>query len=123
MRHGGSVPETQGDVSIQGPWEIQTKAIIVVRIGDADTDTWKSEGMDKMLNWRKKTKKDKHGQACYNQRKHFSPFVLSVDGTMGKELLVVLATLIQLMAAKIDEPILHVKGWVNGQIEIMVARL
>ena len=41
---------------------------------------------------------------------------------MVKEALVVLVTLIQVMAAKMDEPILHVTGWVNGRIAIAVAR-
>ena len=41
---------------------------------------------------------------------------------MGKEAQVVIATLSQFMAAKIDEPILHIKGWVNGWILIAVAR-
>ena len=64
--------------------------------------------MDKFLVGRKKTNKDKHGQTCYDQRRKFPPFVLSVEIMTGKEALVILATLIQLMAAKIDEPILHV---------------
>ena len=41
---------------------------------------------------------------------------------MGKEALVALATLIRVMAVEIYEPILHVTGWVNGQITIAVAR-
>ena len=40
---------------------------------------------------------------------------------MGKESEVVLVTLSQLMATKIDEPIFHIKGWVNSQIAIIVA--
>ena len=43
------------------------------------------------------------------------PFVLSVDGMMIKEALVVLTTLSQLMAVKIT-------GWVNRRIAIAVAR-
>ena len=39
--HRGIFPETQGDVSIRGLWEIQTELIIGVRFGDADADTWK----------------------------------------------------------------------------------
>ena len=42
---------------------------------------------------------------------------------MDKTPQVVLATLIQLMAEKMYEPISKVKGWVNVQIEIAVARL
>ena len=37
-----------------------------------------------------------------------SPFVISVDKILGREALVVLANLNQLMAEKNDEPILHV---------------
>ena len=50
----------------------------------------------------------------------FSPFVILVNGMMVKEALVVLATLIRLMAAKIGEHILHIKGRVKGLISIAV---
>ena len=68
------------------------------------------------------TNKEKHGQAYYDQRRYFSLFVLSVDGMMGKEALVLLTNLSQIMAAKMDEPISHITGWVNGWIAIVVAR-
>ena len=41
---------------------------------------------------------------------------------LGREALAVLVNLSRLMAEKIDEPILHVQGWINGQIAIMAAR-
>ena len=120
VHHGGSVPETRVDVSIWGLWESQTEAIIDVRFRNADTDSRNPVIMDKLLAGWEKLKKYKHGQDCYNQRRHFSLFVLSVDGMMGKEALVVLATLSQVMTAKTDEPILHVTGWVNGLIAVAV---
>ena len=79
--------------------------------------------MGKLLADWEKTKKDKHGQACFDQRRHFYPFILSVYGVMGKEALVVLAILSRLMAAKLDEPIFHVTDWVNRRIEIVVVIL
>ena len=39
------------------------------------------------------------------------------------EALAVLANLSRLKASKIDEPILHMCGWINGRIAIVVARL
>ena len=42
--------------------------------------------------------------------------------TPGKESKVLLVTLSILMDAKMEEPISHVKGWVNGQIAITAAR-
>ena len=49
--------------------------------------------MEALLNRWENIKKDKHGNHCNNQQKHFSPFVLSVDEILGREALVVLAQL------------------------------
>ena len=49
-------------------------------------------------------------------------FFLSIYGMLGREALVVLANLSRLMAAKIDEPIFHMQGWISGRIAITVAR-
>ena len=122
--HGGSGPETRGAMSIQGVWENQTEVIIGVKFGDAEADSWKPVRMDKLLEGWEKINKDKHGQACYNQGGWFSLFVLSVDGMMGKEALVVLATFSRVMTAKINEPIFTsqdglktgLKLWLRGSI-------
>ena len=54
VHHGGRVPETQCDVSTRGLWESQTEEIIDIRFGDADTETWVPEGVDKILaQWQK----------------------------------------------------------------------
>ena len=53
-----------------------------------------------------------------NPKTNSYPWFLS-----GKEAQVVLSTLSRLMSAKMDETISHVKGWVNGQVEITVTRL
>ena len=58
-------------------------------------------------------KKKNNGKHCHNKQKYFSPFNLSVGGMLGKEPLVVLANLSKLMALKMDEPILPVRGWIN----------
>ena len=49
-------------------------------------------------------------------------FVISVDGMLGTEALVVLTQLSQIMAVIMDEPISHVRGWINGRIAITVVR-
>ena len=53
----------------------------------------------------RKKNKYKHGNHFNIQRKHFSPFVISFDGMLVKESLDILMILIQLMAAKMEEPI------------------
>ena len=51
-----------------------------------------------------------------------SPFVLSVDGMMVNEYQVIFTTLSRLVAIKMDEPIFHIKGWLNVRTVIAVAR-
>ena len=46
-----------------------------------------------------------------------------MDGILRKETLVVPLNLSQLMAEKIEEPISHIRGWVNIQLETMVTML
>ena len=75
-----------------------------------------------LLSRSEKMNKDKHVKHCHSQRKHFYPFVISVRGVIGREALVVLAKLSQLMAVKMEVIILHVRVWVSGQITIAVAR-
>ena len=48
--------------------------------------------------------------------------LFSVNEMMVKWSQVILATLSRLIAAKMEEPILHVEGWINGRIAIAVAR-
>ena len=47
--HGGSVPETHGDVSIWCLWVSQPEVNIDIRFGDSDADYWKPVIMDKLL--------------------------------------------------------------------------
>ena len=115
--------ETQGDVIIWGLRELQTDAIIGVKFGDTDNYTYKNDLMYKILTRREKKQTNNHGKRCHKQWKHFNPFFLSVDVMLGKEALVVLMNLSQLMTEKMDEPILHVQIWINGQVAIAVSRL
>ena len=111
--------EKIGDVIIQGLWEIKTDAIIDVRFGDTDADTY--EPMDKLLVFWYKENRDNSGNQLHEQRKHVYQFFLSVDGILGKEALVVLPNVSRLMAEKLEKPISHVCGCVNGRIAITVA--
>ena len=50
------------------------------------------------------------------------PFFISVDGMVGKEALVIINGLSRIVAEKMDDPISHICGWINGRIAISVAR-
>ena len=83
--------------------------IIDFIFGDSDAETYKKDGMGAVfLRW-EQMNKDKHDQHSHEQRKQFSPSVLSFDEMLGKEAQVVLATLSQLMVKKTKKVILHLK--------------
>ena len=52
-----------------------------------------------------KDKKDKHSNHCHDKQKYFSPFVLSVDGMIGREELIVISQLSLVMAEKRAKPL------------------
>ena len=56
---------------IQGLWDQQIKAIIDVRLGDTDADSYKYEPMEALLAWWKPTKKDKDSNHCNDQQNFF----------------------------------------------------
>ena len=78
---------------IQCLWYCQVYFIIDVKLGDSDVNTYKYKPITALLVRWEKIKKDKHGKHFHDQWKHFSPFVLSVDGMLGSESLVVLSQL------------------------------
>ena len=53
----------------------------------------------------------------------FFLFVLYVDDMIGKETLVIFVNLSQIMEAKMEGPIFHMRGLVNGWIETAIAIL
>ena len=83
-QEGGGGLETRGDLLIRGLRESQNDAIIGVRFGDLDADVYRKEPMENLLDRWRKEKKYKHSKHCHKQRKHFSPFVFSVDCMLRK---------------------------------------
>ena len=49
-------------------------------------------------------KKNKYLEPCLNQRRHFTPFVVSTDGLVGKEATTLLKKLSAILAEKTGKP-------------------
>ena len=76
--------ETSSDIIIWSLCNWHAESIIDVKLGDAHADSYRCDPMTALLSWWDKIKKDQHCIYCHNQQNHFSTFVLSVDGMLGR---------------------------------------
>jgi hypothetical protein len=79
---------------IKGLFEKNHVCIIVVCVTDTDAPLYSTRNSFSVVQSQEKEKKKKYLQPCLEQCQIFVPFVISVDGVLGKEdqsLLLVLA--------------------------------
>ena len=99
--------------------------ILDVRVTDVDAKSNRSKDPHKVLAaHEEREKKKKYLRACLEQRRHFSPFVVSTDGLLlGKEAKILLKKLVSLrLAEKWEKPYSEVCGFVNARISIAFVR-
>ncbi len=114
--------DDRGDLLIRGLWIRGTDCIIDVRVTDTDARSNLSKDPHKVLEAHEREKKKKYLAACRQQRRDFTPFVVSTDGLLGKEAKTLLRKLSALIAAKWDKPYSQVCGYVNARMSIAIVR-
>jgi hypothetical protein len=107
-------------VLIHGLWARGTDCIIDVRITDVDAKSNLSKHSEKVLIVHEKEKKKKYLEACLEQRRHFTPFVVSTDGLLGKEAKTLLKKILALLAKKWEKLYSEVCGYVNARMSIAI---
>ena len=81
---------------------------------DAKTNTVKT--MDDCLQEAERGKKWMYLEACLQQRRHFSPFVASLDGLLGVEATATLKRLASCLSTKWLQPYSRTCGYVKSRI-------
>ena len=71
VHQGRGVLEKTGDVLIRVLWESQNEAIIDIRLGDLDCESYKKETIVTLLTWWGKEKNYNNGKHWHEQRKYF----------------------------------------------------
>jgi len=112
----------RGDLLIRGFWEGSTDTIIDVRVTNLDSKSYKNLPSKKALERQEKEKKKKHCKPCENQRRHFTPFVVSTDGMFGFEARAFLKRFAKLFAEKWEKPYPTVRGFINARMSIALVR-
>jgi len=93
-----------------------------VQITDTDAKTYQSKDPLKVLASHEKAKKKKYLAPCLAQRRHFTPFIVSADGLLGREADAVVCKLAFTYAEKTDKPYSVVCGFMRNCISIAILR-
>lgn len=114
--------DERGDISIRGLWSRGVDCIIDVRVTDTDAKSYKDQDPSKVLANQEREKKRKYLNLLLDQHKHFTPFVVSVDGLIGKEAHTLVKKLAELLAEKTGKPYSQCCNFVRTRISIAIAR-
>ena len=114
--------EDRGDIIVRSLWGNQHDGIIDVRLTNTDAPGYGNRDPMKVLQSAAKSKKTKYLDACFQQRRSFTPFVVSTDGMLEKEAKALLKTLSMMLAEKWQKPYSVVAGIVRSKIGIAIVR-
>jgi hypothetical protein len=115
--------ELRGDLLIRGLWARGTDCIIDVRVTDTDAKSNLSKDPAKVLESQEKEKKKRKSLAsCVAQRRHFTPYLVSTNGLLGKKAKCLLKKLSTALADKWEKLYAVVRGHVNARMSIAIVR-
>ena len=114
--------QERGDIEIRNLWSRGKSCIIDCKVSYLDSKTYKNRPAEKVLEEHEQAKKRKHLQSCVDQRRDFTPFVVSCDGMMGKEADNTLKKLASKLSEKWDRPYSHTCGYLKARMSITVVR-
>ena len=114
--------DERGDLLIRGFWTPGTDCILDVRVTDTDSKSYCNRTPSKVLESQEKEKKRKYLGSCLENRRHFTPFVISVDGLLGREAQTFAKRLAVKLAGKWQKPYSQVCGYVKARLSIAAVR-
>jgi hypothetical protein len=91
-------------------------------VTDTDAKLYRSQDPHKVLARQEREKKKMYLQSCLEQRKHFTPFVVSTDGLIGREAGELLKRLFLRLADKWERPYSVFRGFVSTRMSIAIVR-
>jgi hypothetical protein len=109
-------------ILVRGFWARGTDCIIDVRVTNADAKSQRQKDPAKVLSQHEREKKRKYLEPCLAQRRHFTPFVVSTDGMLGREATFFIRRLSSILAEKWHQPYSVVCGFIKSRLSIAIAR-
>ena len=114
--------EARDDILLRNIWKHQTDCILDVRITNLDAPSNIHRKPEAVLLSQEREKKKKYLQACLDQRRHFSPLVVSCDGVLGNEAKVVLQNLAGSLAKKSGKSYSETSNFMKSRMSIAIVR-
>jgi hypothetical protein len=103
-------------------WRNGTHAIFDIRVTHLDNPSSMKRTTDQILKYHEKEKKNKYLQDCIEQRRDFTPFVVSTDGCIGEEGKKALKRIAARLSARWNKPYSQTLAFVNARMSIAIAR-
>ena len=93
-----------------------------MRVVNTDSLTYLEKALEKCLHEAEKGKKRMYLEACLQQRRHFYPFVASVDGMLGVEATDTLKRIASRLATKWRQPYSKTCGYIKSRVATTLVR-
>ena len=117
-----SIEDLRGDIIIKGLFEQNQDCIIDVRVTDTDAPSYRTRNPYSVIKSQEAEKKKKYLRLCLEQRRTFVPFVVSVDGIIGREGRSLLKQITLRLADKWKKPQSVVAGIVRSRMSFAILR-
>ena len=112
----------QGDKGVIGFWKQGRMTIFDIRVVDPSNKSYTNQTSTNTLNQMEQRKKTKYLTPCNNNRRHFTPLVFSTDGKPGKDTLIAMQHLANLLSIKLTLPYSQAMFLIRSRMSIALAR-
>ena len=112
----------RGDLLVHSFWDRTTACVFDTRVTDTDQPSYLGTKPAQVLLSQEKGKKKHYQELCFQERRHFTPYVVCTSGLLGKEAQETNKRLARLLALKWDTAYSATVGYVNARIGIAIQR-
>ena len=114
--------EQKGNLRIRDFWQRWTESIHNMRVVNTGALSYQNKSKEKCLQKAENDKKKKYMYSCLQKRRHFYPFVVSLDGILGVEAEAMLKHITSRLTKKWNKPYPWTCGQVKSTVEITLVR-
>ena len=115
-------PGLIADLGVRGVWQPQSEALFDVRAVNTDAQSYISRFVADVLVGAEEEKKRKYRLAAEVRHASFSPFVVSVDGALGKEAALFLSRIADWLSVAWGRGYGNVLGWLKARLGFAMIR-